>query len=73
MEIYELEEGREYISKRSGHLSKVLHLGRHAQNCEIAMVMYVTINATQDAPPGQVWMCEESMYMKVWREKEDGE
>ena len=73
MEIYEVEAGKEYVSKRSGHRSKVLYKGRHAQNCSIPMVAYITINATQDAPPGQVWMCEESMFIRVWREKEDGE
>lgn len=70
MEIYEVEANKEYVSKRSGHLCVVLGLGRHAQNCEIPMVAYKTINATDDAPPGQMWMCEESMFMRVWREKD---
>lgn len=71
MDIYEVEEKKFYRSRHSGHLCQVLLLGRHAQDCSIPMVTYKTINATQDAPPGQSWMCEESMFIKVWRETDE--
>lgn len=70
-EIYEVQEQHWYRSRRSNHLCRVIFVGRHAQDCSESMVCYRTVNATQDAPPGQVWMCPESMFVKVWKETDE--
>lgn len=60
--LQEVEEGRHYWSK-SGYECKVLHIGRHGQDCSIIMITYTNVDETFDSPPGVVWSLSEYMFL----------
>lgn len=64
--IYELIVGETYLSP-GGRKFKVLHLAKHGQNCSLPMVVYTNLEPT-DYPPGEVWVIEESLFLKTFRE-----
>lgn len=64
--IYEVEPGKIYYSP-SGKPFKVLSLARHGQSCIYPMVVYTNLEAT-DLPPGQIWVIEESLFLKLFKE-----
>lgn len=64
--IREVEVDKTYISP-SGKRFKVLHRGRHGQNCLCPMIIYTNIDPT-DYPPGEVWTIEESLFIKLFKE-----
>ena len=66
--IYEIEINNEYLSP-SGLLFKVLHLGKHAQDCSVPMVVFTNLVPTHDRPIGEIWVMEESLFMETYREK----
>lgn len=65
--IREVELGQTYYSKRG---TKVIVRGRswYGNNCSIAMIEYITPNATRDKPPGHKWVLEESIFLKTFSE-----
>lgn len=68
--IYEVEEGKTYLSP-SRKPFKVLHVGKHGQNCSCPMIVYTNLEET-DLPPGQIWVIEESLFLKLFTEQEEG-
>lgn len=60
--IEEIEVDETYYSK-SGLPFKVLHMARHAQDCSLAMVVYVNLEPTIDAPVNTIWVLSESMFL----------
>ena len=68
--IEEIEVDREYLSP-SGLLFKVLHIGKHAQDCSIPMVVFTNLVPTHDRPIGEIWVIEESLFLKTYREHND--
>jgi hypothetical protein len=64
--IHEVAVDTVYISP-SGKQFKVLHLARHGQNCLYPMVVYTNLDTT-DYPPGQIWVIEESIFLKTFRD-----
>lgn len=67
--LLEVEVGHSYVSA-SGYLCKVLHTGRHAQDCSVAMVTYTNLVETFDSPVGLIWSLEESIFLKRFSEVE---
>ena len=68
--IYEIEINNEYLSP-SGLLFKVLHLAKHAQDCSIPMVVFTNLVPTHDRPIGEIWVMEERLFLKTYRECDD--
>ena len=60
-----VEEGCTYLSK-SGIEFKVLHLGKHGQDCTLPMVVYTNLTPTKDAPALTVWVMGETLFMKLF-------
>lgn len=66
--IVEVIAGRRYRSA-SGYLFKVKEIAAHAQDCSIAMVVYVNLEPTFDAAPGKTWVLEETIFLKRFNEE----
>jgi hypothetical protein len=62
-EIYEVEEGRSYVSKRTKTLVLVKSIARHAQDCSRPMVVYTNLKPTDDSPAGTVWVLDYDMFL----------
>jgi len=62
-----VEEDREYLSP-SGLRFKVLHLGKHGQDCSWPMVIYTNLEPTHDRPANEVWVIAESLFIKQFSE-----
>ena len=62
-----VEENREYLSP-SGLRFKVLHLGKHGQDCSWPMVVYTNLEPTHDRPANEVWVIAESLFIKQFSE-----
>lgn len=60
-----IEVGVTYRSP-SGFRFKVMHLGRHAQDCSWPMVVYTNLEPTMDAKAGTVWVIAESIFLKTF-------
>lgn len=54
-----------------GWLFEVLDIVRHAQDCSIAMVVYIALEPTFDSPAGSKWVLEESIFLKRFTEYEE--
>lgn len=65
--IYEIETNGVYMS-RSGARFKVIHLAKYGLNCSSPMVVYTNLEATFDRPAGEIWVLEESLFLKSFRE-----
>ena len=65
-----VDEGDKVVS-HSGIKFKVLHKGRHAQDCSIPMVVYTNLEPTVDSETGTIWVMEESLFLKRFYEGED--
>ncbi|MNT77978.1 hypothetical protein D3C71_2002950 [compost metagenome] len=61
--LLEVETDREYLSP-SGLRFKVLHLGKHGQDCSWPMVVYTNLEPTHDRPTGEIWVIAESLFLK---------
>lgn len=62
--------GAKYRSS-GGWAFEVLDIVRHAQDCSIAMVVYVALEPTFDSPEGSRWVLEESLFLKRFTEHEE--
>lgn len=65
--LLEVEVGQTYWSQ-GGYRCKVLHTGRHGQDCSISMVVYTNLVGTFDSPPGIIWVLEESIFLKSFND-----
>lgn len=61
--LFEVEKDHEYLSP-SGLRFKVLHRGKHGQDCSWPMVVYTNLEPTHDSPIGEVWVIAESLFLK---------
>jgi hypothetical protein len=59
LEVYKSSKGIKF---------KVLHLGRHGQDCSIPMVVYTNIEKTSDADIGTIWVISESIFLNRFNE-----
>lgn len=60
------------VRSPSGLPFKVLAVGKHAQDCSLPMVVFTNITPTHDRPAGEVWVLEESLFLKNFHLAEDG-
>ena len=65
--LFEVEEHKEYLSP-SGLRFKVLHRGKHAQDCSWPMVVFTNLTPTHDRPANEVWVLCESLFLKQFTE-----
>ena len=68
--LLEVIAGEDYISP-SGLRFHVLHLGKHAQDCSLPMVVFTNLTPTHDQPAGEIWVIAESLFLKQFRTVED--
>lgn len=61
-----MKRGDVYESK-SGHLFVVDSFARHGQACTESMVIYTSLTDTKDSKAGQVWVIDESIFIKRMR------
>lgn len=66
-----VEEQTTYLSP-SGIPFKVLYLGQHGQDCTLPMVVYTNLEPTKDKRAGEIWVMEESLFMKLFRDGHGG-
>ncbi len=69
--LYEVKPKHVYYSP-SKLPFEVLHIGRHAQDCSLAMVVFTNLTPTHDRPTGEVWVLAESLFIKQFSESENG-
>lgn len=62
-----VEKDREYLSP-SGLRFRVLHLGKHGQDCSWPMVVYTNLEPTHDRPANEIWVIAESLFIKQFSE-----
>lgn len=67
--LYDVEVGPTYHSP-SGLEFKVLYLGKHAQDCSLPMVVFTNLTPTHDRPANEIWVMEESLFMKLFTLKD---
>ena len=60
------------VRSPSGLPFKVLAVGKHAQDCSLPMVVFTNITPTHDRPAGEIWVLEESLFLKNFHLAEDG-
>lgn len=60
------------VRSPSGLPFKVLAVGKHAQDCSLPMVIFTNITPTHDRPAGEIWVLEESLFLKNFHLAEDG-
>lgn len=64
-----IDTGEVYLSG-SGLQFKVNGKAKHGQDCTVPMVVYENIEPTYDYPTGQIWVMEESLFLKLFRPRE---
>ena len=60
------------VRSPSGLPFKVLAVGKHAQDCSLPMVIFTNTTPTHDRPAGEIWVIEESLFLKNFHLAEDG-
>jgi hypothetical protein len=60
------------VRSPSGLPFKVLAVGKHAQDCSLPMVIFTNTTPTHDRPAGEIWVLEESLFLKNFHLAEDG-
>lgn len=68
-DIYEVELGKVYRSKRSGIRFRALQYAKHGQDCSVGMVVYMNLDQTEDSAPFSMWVMEESLFLKRMGER----
>lgn len=66
--IYVVEIDAVYYSK-SGYRFKVVSFAKHAQACCVRMVIYVSLDKTEDSEIGTQWAIEEPLFLQLFREE----
>jgi hypothetical protein len=67
--ISEVEIGKTYKSK-SGFTFLVTNIAKHGQCCDVPMIVYISVSDTLDSKSGQVWVIEESIFIKRFFEND---
>lgn len=59
-------------SSPSGKPFIVVAKAAHGQDCSLGMVLYQNLEATDDYPPGKLWVEPESLFMQQFKTFESG-